>query len=98
MVFVIVDLEYRYFWDYFFFSMFRYYIIYLDLYIVIRDLSIKIEGIRLVVIVLEFRFYGVKVVFRLVEGVFYVIIGEDYSRVVVFKVFRRIFKRKFKIL
>lgn len=98
MVFVIVDLECRYFWDYFFFSMFRYYIIYLDLYVVINDLSFRIEVTRLGIIVFELRFYGVKVVFCLFEGVFYVIIGEDQRRVIDFKIFRRMFKKKFKIL
>lgn len=95
---VIADLEHRYSWDNSPLSMFRHHTIYLDLYTVINDLSTKIEGTRLAITALELRFHGAKVVSCLAEGVSHVIIGEDHSRVVDFKVFRRTLKRKFKIL
>lgn len=95
---VIADLEHRYSWDNSPLSMFRHHTIYLDLYTVINDLSTKIEGTRLAITALELRFHGAKVVSCLAEGVSHVIIGEDHSRVVDFKAFRRTLKRKFKIL
>ncbi|KAF6376352.1 DNA ligase 4 [Rhinolophus ferrumequinum] len=95
---VIADLEHRYSWDNSPLSMFRHHTIYLDLYTVINDLSTKIEGTRLAITALELRFHGAKVVSCLTEGVSHVIIGEDHSRVVDFKAFRRTLKRKFKIL
>lgn len=95
---VIADLEDRYSWASWPLRMFRLCAVYVDLYSVISDSSTRVAGTRLAITALELRFHGAQVVSCLAEGVSHVIVGEDRSRVVDLKAFRRTLKRKFKIL
>ncbi|KAG5262088.1 hypothetical protein AALO_G00292080 [Alosa alosa] len=91
------DVQEKYGWEDLPTSMFRPFTAYIDRCTDIKDPKSVILGSCLDTCALEFRFHGGTVEQKLLEGVSHVIVAEE-TRILEFRVLRRLFKKKFKIV
>ncbi|MED6256480.1 hypothetical protein ATANTOWER_027144 [Ataeniobius toweri] len=91
------QVEERYGWDDLPTSMFRPFMVYLDMFADIGDPKSAIHATCLDIRALEVRYHGGTVVQALQEGVSHVVVEEE-SRLLDLRTLRRCFRRKFKIV